>query len=185
MWRQNVPQKFWWTSTRSQGVKSHQPVLFVNLQSSHSFGILSQFWVTVDGVWIGDSIYWSLIQVVTTNNYKTMADFHILAESSPACSVFTTSFLVTASEPGDSSALRAQVLSSRTPLQNWLGGPSCPHGTVHAETPCFQEYFYARQFVATGTCSLSRCLENSLVYSPISWSSRSNGSTCYNILFSQ
>jgi hypothetical protein len=42
------------------------------------------------------------LQVVTTNNYNTVADFHILqiiaanAKSLPACSVFTGCFLVTA-----------------------------------------------------------------------------------------
>jgi hypothetical protein len=64
------------------------------------------------------------LQVVTTNNHNTIADFHTLrittshAKSFPACSVFTRRFLVTASNNGYSSA---SVLKSRTELTlNWL-----------------------------------------------------------------
>jgi hypothetical protein len=34
--------------------------------------------VTIDGVFMGEWISWPLKQVVTTNNYNTIADFHIL-----------------------------------------------------------------------------------------------------------
>jgi hypothetical protein len=40
------------------------------------------------------------------------------AKSFPACCVFTSLSLETASNSGDSSASRAQVLSSQTPVQN-------------------------------------------------------------------
>jgi hypothetical protein len=60
-----------------------------------------QFWI------IGFIDY---LQVVTTNNYNTIVYFHTLqistvhAKSFPACSVFTTRFLVTVSNDGYSSA---------------------------------------------------------------------------------
>jgi hypothetical protein len=50
------------------------------------------------------------LQIVTTNNYNTIAHFHTLqittahTKSFPACSVFTRQFLVTASNNGYSSA---------------------------------------------------------------------------------
>jgi hypothetical protein len=54
--------------------------------------------VTIDGVWIG---YINHLQVVTTNNYNTLADFHTIksphAKPSPASSVFTRRSLSTAS----------------------------------------------------------------------------------------
>jgi hypothetical protein len=40
----------------------------------------------------------------------------------------------------------------------------------------------ARGFVAAGTCLPNRCLETALVYSPISRSRHSNGSTRYSII---
>jgi hypothetical protein len=61
-------------------------------------------------------------QLVTTSNYSAIAISTLYkspyAISSPACSVFTTLFLVTASNIGDSSASCAQVLSLQTFIQN-------------------------------------------------------------------
>jgi hypothetical protein len=62
----------------------------------------------------------------TTSNYSATANLHYSqittapAKPFPACYVFTSRFLATASNSGDSSALRAQILSSQTPVQNSL-----------------------------------------------------------------
>jgi hypothetical protein len=64
----------------------------------------------------------------TTSNYSTTANLpvHKLlhTKSSPACSVFNSRSLATASNSGDSSAPCAQILSSQPPKQNsnqnWL-----------------------------------------------------------------
>jgi hypothetical protein len=62
------------------------------------------------------------LKVVNTNNHNTIAIVTLYkslhAKSSPACSIFTRLFLVTDFNSGDSSALRPQVLSSQTPVQN-------------------------------------------------------------------
>jgi hypothetical protein len=55
--------------------------------------------VTMDGVWIGELIYWPLIH--TTGNYRALSLIStpyksLHAKSSPACSVFTNRCLVTA-----------------------------------------------------------------------------------------
>jgi hypothetical protein len=42
--------------------------------------ILSCVWVTIDGVWSGEKIYWPLTGL-TTNNYYTIADFHTTNQS--------------------------------------------------------------------------------------------------------
>jgi hypothetical protein len=77
----------------------------------------------------------------TTSNYGAIANLHnslitAPAKPSPACCVFTSCSLVTASNSGDFFSFRAQVLSecrlpsnwlfsSQPPVQNWLGRPSC------------------------------------------------------------
>jgi hypothetical protein len=102
----------------------------------------------------------------------------------PACVVFTNRSLATSSNIRDSSASRAQVLSSQPPVQRSLGLPSCLQvfGMDHVETPRFQQYLYCCASIrCCGNVLPSRCLETSLIYLPISRSSRSNGSTRYNI----
>jgi hypothetical protein len=39
--------------------------------------ILSRDWVTTEGVWIGNRIYWTLRQLVTEINYESLAELHI------------------------------------------------------------------------------------------------------------
>jgi hypothetical protein len=62
------------------------------------------------------------IQLVITLNYSTTANLHnsqtttAPAKSFPACSVFSSRSQATASNSGDSSASRAQVISERTSL---------------------------------------------------------------------
>jgi hypothetical protein len=62
-------------------------------------------------------------QLVTTPNYSTITDFHTLhfnrahAKSFPARSIFTSSFLVTASNNGSSSASGLKPLSMAAPFQ--------------------------------------------------------------------
>jgi hypothetical protein len=91
------------------------------------WGILSRIsGVTIDGVCIGDWMYWhtnthnSELQVITappliSTTYKSLQ--HPLSLF-PACSVFISHSLATACNRGDSSAPRAQVLSSQPPAQN-------------------------------------------------------------------
>jgi hypothetical protein len=95
----------------------------------------------------------------------------------PACCVFISRSLAAASASGDSSASRALVLSSQTPVQNWLGRPNClPCNPVSNSVSVA-----ARQFVAVGTSLPSRYLETGLIYLPLLRSSHNNGSTHYNI----
>jgi hypothetical protein len=61
----------------------------------------------------------------TTSNYSATSYLHnsqittAPAKPFPACCVIISRSLATASNSGDSSASRAQVLSSQPPLQNW------------------------------------------------------------------
>jgi hypothetical protein len=63
-------------------------------------------------------------QLGTTSNYSATANLHTLqittaiAKPFPACCIFTSRSLTTASNSGDSSASRSQVLSSQAPVQN-------------------------------------------------------------------
>jgi hypothetical protein len=83
---------------------------------------------------------------------------------------------------GGSSASLDQALSSQTPAQNSLGCPNCLQDNYHVESRISNSAsIVAHRFVATGTCLPSRCLETSLLYSPISRSSHSNGCTRCNI----
>jgi hypothetical protein len=100
----------------------------------------------------------------TTSNYSAIANLHnsqittVLAKSFPACSVFTSRSLVTASNSGDSSALHAQALSSQPPVQDWHGCPNfLPYNSSAwpTETPPF---ILVCLPVAAGTCVTSRSL---------------------------
>jgi hypothetical protein len=103
--------------------------------------ILSSVWVTIDGVWIGELIYWPLTH--TARNYKQLKCHTNLHNSQvttapaklfPACRVFTSPSLATASKSGDSSASRAQVLFPQNPVHNWLGRPSSLPSNASART---------------------------------------------------
>jgi hypothetical protein len=153
--------------------------------------ILSRVWVTTDGVRICERIYWLLIHR-TTSNYSATASLHnsqiTTAPAKPflACCVFTSCSLATASNSGDSSASRSQVLASQTPIQNWLGRPNCPPynsltRTTQTHPVSNSTSVVARWFFAAGTCLLSRCPETALVYLPISRLLDNNGSKRYNI----
>jgi hypothetical protein len=79
----------------------------------------------------------------TTSNYRVTDDLHnseittAPAKTFPACCVFTNRSLETASNGGKSSASRAQVPSSQTPVQNCL-----TTDIDKAETLCFQQQLY-------------------------------------------
>jgi hypothetical protein len=86
---------------------------------------LSRVCVTIDGVWIGEWIYWPLIH--TTRNYKQLQHRRYLHNSEittapakpfPACCVFTSRSLATASNSRDSSALCALVFKYEAYPQN-------------------------------------------------------------------
>jgi hypothetical protein len=91
------------------------------------------------------------LQVVTTNNYDIVADFHTLqittahAKSFPACSVFARLFLVTASNKGYSSA--SVLKSSLNGCRELISGTKFKASSVGelVNTPCGGggvEYFH-------------------------------------------
>jgi hypothetical protein len=101
-------------------MQGREMLIYEQLLSSPEeiYFILSRVGVTIDGVWIGEQIYYHL-QVVTPNNYYTIADLHttnhsqmsclnLRGNSSPQwlfmCSVITRCFLVTNLNNGDPSA---------------------------------------------------------------------------------
>jgi hypothetical protein len=129
----------------------------------------------------------------TSSNYSATANLHnpqittASANPFPACCVVIIRSLATASNSRDSSASRAQVFSSQTPVKNSLSRLNCLQDNSSARTT--QKHavsnstsIVARRFIAAGTCLSSRCLETSLVYLLISRSLHSNGSAHYNIL---
>jgi hypothetical protein len=71
-----------------------------------------------------DWIFDLLRRLGSTGNYNAIPNFHTLQITAaptkpfPACSVLTSRSLETASNSGDSSASRAQVLMSQPPVQN-------------------------------------------------------------------
>jgi hypothetical protein len=80
--------------------------------------------VTVDGVWIGEWIYWPLTHMNrTTTNYRTGANLHSLQITT--CQVFSafcvssSRSLATTSNSRDSSASRAHVVTVRRISRNW------------------------------------------------------------------
>jgi hypothetical protein len=109
------------------------------------------------------------------------------AKHFPAYFVFTSRSLATASDNRNSSASRAQVLFSQTPIQNWLGRPSFLQdnslaGITQKHPISNSASIAARRLVAAGTCLPSRRLETAPVYMLISLSLHSNGSTRYIIM---
>jgi hypothetical protein len=93
--------------------------------------------VIIDGGWIGEWIYGPLTSILHDSNLHNSPITTAPAKPFPACCVFTSRSLATASNSVDSSASRAQVLSSRSPVQNWLSSNFVPclyHlGTDHIE----------------------------------------------------
>jgi hypothetical protein len=87
--------------------------------------------VTIDGILIGDLIYWPLMhsRLISTSNYSIIANLYnsqITTEPaktfSPFC-VFTSRSLATASNSGDSSASPAESLLHRLPCRTHLVAP--------------------------------------------------------------
>jgi hypothetical protein len=143
--------------------------------------------VTIDGVCIGEWIYWPLIH--STRNYKqstaNLRNLQITAvntKSSLACSVFTNRSLATASNNGDSWTSRLHVVTFRRisrssqltanhqlrnstdlrlPVLNFI----TPRRGRRRQDPVPP---FACVTVAAGTCLPSRCPETGLVYLPIS-----------------
>jgi hypothetical protein len=81
-------------------------------------------YVAIDGVWIGEWIllttytHHSELQAITALSLIPALYRSLHAKSSLACSVSNSRSLTTASNSGDPSASRAQVLSSQSPVQN-------------------------------------------------------------------
>jgi hypothetical protein len=124
--------------------------------------VLSQFrGVTIEGVWIGDSIYWPLR---TTSNYSATADLHnsqitaAHAKPFPACCVISRS-LTTASNSGDCSASDPQVLSSQPPVWNSaLKGLNCVTPDVFKKSPRHAPRRKHSPSVVVKACLLRRCI---------------------------
>jgi hypothetical protein len=84
--------------------------------------------VTIDGVWIGEWIYWPLIpldsELQTITAPLLISTIHKSTQHSlslfSACCVFTRHSLATATNSAYSSASRAHVVPSPTPVQNCL-----------------------------------------------------------------
>jgi hypothetical protein len=106
----------------------------------------------------------SELQEITTLSLISTLYKSLHAKSSPACSVFTSRSLATASNSGNSSTSCSQVrsllsLSYRTKLlTDWISptflhGPSIKHCSS----------IVACVFVAAGTCMPIRCLETSFI----------------------
>jgi hypothetical protein len=118
-----------------------------------------------DGYWI----YWPLIR--TTRNYKQLQRHRrrsqittASAKHFPAFCAFTSRSLVTASNTGDSSVSRSQVLSLQTTLQNWLGRPNYLPYNASARTTVEKPLSKSNSTlscvsVAAETSLLSRCLK--------------------------
>jgi hypothetical protein len=82
-------------------------------------------WLQVGLGSVNVRIYWPLTHTTrTANNYSVTSNLHTLqitaanTKFSPACSVFTSRSLVTASDIGDSSASRAHVVTVRRISRN-------------------------------------------------------------------
>jgi hypothetical protein len=109
-----------------------------------------------------DNLY---IRLGTTSNYSATFNLHnsqmttAHAKSFPACCVFTSRSLPTASNNGHSSASRSYVPSSQTSVHNWLG---CPNHLLYNSFSRSSIKQYVS--VARGMCLLSRCLKTVLVY---------------------
>jgi hypothetical protein len=131
--------------------------------------VLSHVWVTVEGVWNGDSIYWPL-QIVTTSNYGAIAYLHTLqittAYARSSQSALTSRFLVTDFNIGDS---KVSVLMSLPAGQyNWQLAPIVLITSRHGQHTkhCFQQFLYCSVWIhAVGTClSAKALLGNCYVY---------------------
>jgi hypothetical protein len=103
-----------------------RPLHSISFPIHHLSVILSWFGrMTIDGVWNGYWIYWPLyIPLVLTRNYSVTANLHTLqiirapVKPFPACYFLTSRSLATASNSGDSSASRPQVLLAQPSVQN-------------------------------------------------------------------
>jgi hypothetical protein len=119
------------------------------------------------------------LQVVTTNNYNTIAISTIYSslEHTVQCSQSVIRrFLVTAPTMAISLA-PAQVLSSQTDClpYNSSARPMQKHPISNSTS------IIARRFVAVGTCLPSRCPETALIHPLVSRSLHGNGSTHYSM----
>jgi hypothetical protein len=113
-------------------------------------------------------LYWPFIHTTQNYNYSATANLHTLqittapAQPFPACCVFNSHSLATASNSGDSSTSCGQVLSSQPSLKNSSGliAPTVMVITSQNE-PHRKQCSSIVAFVSTaaGTCLLSRCPE--------------------------
>jgi hypothetical protein len=124
-------------------------------------------YVTIDGVRIGEWIHWPLV----TSNYSATANLHnsqittATAKHFPGFCVFTSRSLATASNSGNSSASRAQVLLSQTSHTtltiNSLDRPSCLQDNSSARTMQKPPISNSNSFVACVFVAAGMCLQNS------------------------
>jgi hypothetical protein len=116
-----------WRYTRSFLLRSPRHVLVCDSSPTTSYTI-----VTILGDYRRGLDWWMELlttylctRLGTTSNYSAIVIFHNSQITTapvklfPACCVFTSRSLATTSSGGDSSASRAQDLTSETPVQNW------------------------------------------------------------------
>jgi hypothetical protein len=133
-------------------------------------------------------------QLGTTSNCSTTANLHTLQTTTavgkplPTWSVFPSLSLATASNSGDPSASRAQVLSSQPPVQTstlygqLIGSPQLPslctdrRENIVSNINCI----VVCVFVATGTCLPIRCIETCCLTPLYIRLLHGNGCTRYN-----
>jgi hypothetical protein len=150
---------------------------------------LPRVWLTLDGGFVLDIGFVDHFntQFVSTLNYSTITNFHILqitaahAKSFPACSVFTSSCLVTASNNDYSSASGLKSSLIGCSLQTAYSCSSCPPYNSSARTTVEDTISDSNSppLLHIDCCHgnlfvYDRCLETALVYLLISWSLHSN-----------
>jgi hypothetical protein len=91
----------------------------------HDAKILSRVGVTIDVVWICEWMYWPLIHTTRKYNYSATANLHnsqmirAHAKRFPACCVFTSRSLATASNSGHSFTRSGSIFTDSHAELNW------------------------------------------------------------------
>jgi hypothetical protein len=127
----------WYLSTELHYVTAHKKVILILSWFMGDYRRGMDWWMPL------------LAQLGNTYNYSAIADLHTFqitiasAKPFPSCCVFNNRCLATASNSGDSSAPRAQVLWSQLPVRNSCQFPqsqlttaNCQLSTPELDWPC-------------------------------------------------